>query len=926
MPSPPRRSGRQRKANTRYTNDILEEDVKQILAIESEDEEQLATQTEIDEATGDAQVVDSDPDFDVAIPAADDAATQGPSDNEDSLLGSGSTRDISEGSDVATPNASDDEDARSIATSAELGETTGGKRHGKRRIQFSRALRSNDEHSRGLLTNWKHSSKETAWAMMFGHHDEDLIPVLIARDTWMAPEDATFPSRRTLGKLVRDGVYGPAVRNGVSEEALRREATEGWDWYQDRRGGRFRKAQKMEEVHDWQRQRLYLPLNPICKQRIVMGPWKEQKLYELGEGDVMDMGEAWPIRETKNQPQHEHFPSQSQSSMTKRNGEAPQNHGTPQPVYRNSQSPQRNAGSSRQNGPEQGDSHQRKPKRYREGWLLNLGRRVQSLSWAPNREGTSFHYLAIACPTTDKQRKSVSEPDDKRSPAFRPSGPYPSNIQVWEFACTRSMGPSKLDMSIKPRVVLVLCTDWGNIRQLKFCPVLREQRPRMAGPSPADQYLGLLGVLSSDGYVRVVDVSVPHPKDHDLPSTPRYLRINSPCFASRPHDTHTIHASFDWLSPTDLAIASANGSLSVYSILSHFQESASNDPSAPSTSSPPPPTPYIHLPSHSPTYIQSLSPAYPSPRPSLIATSSLSGYLSLLSLPTPHLTVSPQRQRTASPVLRFQPHLRAWFAFENAMLIAFFSRSFFSTTAVARGGAALTRLATSRWHPHVVFGTVAGEVIGTNPLRRCLPGEKRRGGCQQVLWEYNWLRGEDVPADLPSLTTSEATQEDAAPREQMAQEQQQQQHSQSSPKSPPPPPPPSHPRDSIYHFPQPRPNGLSRFLTGFLMTRPSLAHGGGGINSNLTKPAGSAQSPTVEPTVGPKGKSNKISDPRSAPPSWGTNPTLSETRWAETIFEEENEVTCLEWGACLENCGWISVGWGSGLVLVEDLAHGDAEE
>ncbi|KAL9620176.1 MAG: hypothetical protein Q9160_005291 [Pyrenula sp. 1 TL-2023] len=443
MASPPsRRSGRQRKPNTKYAKDLLEEDTRRILALESEDEQDVVgeeqalapTDAAAAEEHAPVQVDDSDPDFDFDTAAAEEAVAQGDVDGDEdddaSFADAGSVHGASDSnsdSNVVTPDEDDDEGV-SIAESVDLGDVRGGEgvksaAKKKRQVLSTGAHGSSCDsqlRSRGLSTGLRKLSKESAWFTMFGVHDEDLVPALLARDTWLEPEDAALPSRRTLEKLVGEGVYGQNVRYGIEEERLRREATRGWDWYMEERGQRFRKRQRVESVEDVETRRRHFPVDEARKHKVVLGPQKEQKMYELGEGEVMDLGEAWSE------------PAMEDGSS----GVNTQPHGEQSVMQRLGWLFARRAPDMQPNGTKS------TRKRYREGWLFNLGHRAQSMSWAPNREESQRHYLAIACPTTPEQRNAVLEPDDKRNPAFRPSGEYPSCIQIWEFACSKTSGLS----------------------------------------------------------------------------------------------------------------------------------------------------------------------------------------------------------------------------------------------------------------------------------------------------------------------------------------------------------------------------------------------------------------------------------------------------------------------------------------------------
>jgi transcription factor C subunit 6 len=144
-----------------------------------------------------------------------------------------------------------------------------------------------------------------------------------------------------------------------------------------------------------------------------------------------------------------------------------------------------------------------RPQKVREGWILNLGSRVQCLAWAPNCTGTS-QYLAVSVPITEQQKIAVGETVPKGAPAFTPSAPYPAAIQIWSFDSVKvGQPPRRLDMSVKPRLRLVACGDAGDIKRLSWCPMPRAKKQ---DGGDEDVYIGLLGGIWGDGTVKVLDI------------------------------------------------------------------------------------------------------------------------------------------------------------------------------------------------------------------------------------------------------------------------------------------------------------------------------------------------------------------------------------------------------------------------------------
>lgn len=127
------------------------------------------------------------------------------------------------------------------------------------------------------------------------------------------------------------------------------------------------------------------------------------------------------------------------------------------------------------------------------------------MAWAPNQDGL-VQYLAIITPITEEQKSHYPDPlADKAAPAFRPSAPYPSALQIWAFKARREDSLTKtLDMEFKPRLRLALCTDWGDLRRISWCPCPRAKRDE--DEEDVLKNVGLLAGVWGDGCVRVLDI------------------------------------------------------------------------------------------------------------------------------------------------------------------------------------------------------------------------------------------------------------------------------------------------------------------------------------------------------------------------------------------------------------------------------------
>ncbi|KAL9632990.1 MAG: hypothetical protein Q9164_004971, partial [Protoblastenia rupestris] len=230
------------------------------------------------------------------------------------------------------------------------------------------------------------------------------------------------------------------------DEKREMEATVGWDWYYEQ-GGReaFAEAQKMRGLGEGEGT-TYLP--KLASHDLLMGPYERQKLFSLPTLQSLNVDDAWNAATDQNTP----------------------------------------------------DSQQDPRKRRRHGWMLNVGSRVRCLDWVPNDDG-DFQYLAMAT------QGAEPKPPARNVSAFAPASPSPSNIQIWAFASSPGKPPteSPLDQDCPPKLKQVLCVDWGNAKQLKWCPMPRIARDKEAhGKVP----LGLLAGVWDDGSARVLDVEL----------------------------------------------------------------------------------------------------------------------------------------------------------------------------------------------------------------------------------------------------------------------------------------------------------------------------------------------------------------------------------------------------------------------------------
>jgi transcription factor C subunit 6 len=370
------------------------------------------------------------------------------------------------------------------------------------------------------------------------------------------------------------------------------------------------------------------------------------------------------------------------------------------------------------------------------GWLLNLGSRIQDAQWAP-AEGNCTQHLAVIVeqkPTTGRQSKPMENP---KAPAFSTTKPFPASIQIWVFEGNENGG---MDDARQPRLQVVICTDWGAPKQVRWSPVetFNTSSEDLAG----DIYVGLLAGLWSDGRVRVLRVSYPR----------------SGMEATQPHYVHVARAAFDvgfpqtvpsvihWLSDTTLAVATAAGTLAIWTL-------SRSDIFTSSPTQPYGPRPWFYQ-SIAETYILTLSSGRPS-QPHLICITTADGITRLYDIRTPNAdTTTSIRGRNLSLTQDWHEHTQSFVMSDEYYLIKHNPiRRFYHNFNSVRTASIITRCATSPVQPGMLVGGADGRVEVTNPVARII--NYKVIPFQQTWFTHEW-RGpvEELELEVPVTETS----------------------------------------------------------------------------------------------------------------------------------------------------------------------------
>ena len=354
------------------------------------------------------------------------------------------------------------------------------------------------------------------------------------------------------------------------------------------------------------------------------------------------------------------------------------------------------------------------PKDYKRGFVLNLGAKVNCLDWAPNQSGP-IQYLAASVLT--EQQSSIVSFEAPEASAFTPQPRRKSNIQVWRF---RKSTEGYIDSNSTPEPSLVLCTDWGDVKALKWCPM------PYAGNKQTDGHLGLLAGIWSDGAIRILSIDLSH--DH---SQPPFIHIKQAAFESKPPGT--VCTCVSWISSTRIAAGCANGCIAVWDVAHAVHPTSTN------------PRPIIYS-SVSSTYILSILTCYPS-HPNILVTTSMAGIVSMTDLSRSGQSLVSQANTVGGSRIRMGHPLLVWNEFgqiaihadDTSTIKGSTLRRFFAKLVLAKAKSNATSIASSPCHPFILVGCANGEVFSTNPLNK-VTDSGRSETWQQVWFAHEWRR------------------------------------------------------------------------------------------------------------------------------------------------------------------------------------------
>lgn len=516
------------------------------------------------------------------------------------------------------------------------------------------------------------------------------------------------------------------------------------------------------------------------------------------------------------------------------------------------------------------------------GWVINLGSRVQDAQWAPNEEG-STQYLAVAVEQKSLKGRQHKPMENPQAPAFSPTPSFPASIQIWAFDALEN---GKLDSSKSPRLEMVICTDWGALKQFRWCPIAT------ADSVEADEgnviQLGLLAGIWSDGRLRILDVS--YQKPHATSTETQFIHYARSAFeVSIPH---TIPTCVHWLSSTSLAVGTAAGTLAVWTLtrpntfppLTTIQAIQYN----------PQPWFYRHV---ADTYILTLTSGYPS-RPTYLSISTADGFGKLIDLRSPIPdTANTSRGRIFSTAQAWHEHTQSFLMSDEAYLLRGNTiRRYYSNIYSMRLDSHITCCATSPVHPGTLIGGADGMVAAGNPVGRVLYAKETPW--QQIWFVHEWRPPvERLPLRVWGSNSNIELDSDANNRRH---EEVENSNDNASPQ-----PTPLEDNDKANPNNSNFPTRISSSQAPPTSTNPDSQVSPDFLSKPLTR---MSEGYRIKPA------------PLQSARQQGAPPSTKDYIKYITIFEEPSAVTALAWNPNLKFGTWAVAGMGSGLLRVEDLS------
>lgn len=381
-------------------------------------------------------------------------------------------------------------------------------------------------------------------------------------------------------------------------------------------------------------------------------------------------------------------------------------------------------------------------KEDRKGWLLNLGARIQDAQWMTVEDGNR-QYLAVAVEQRDKEGQEPAPMEQSTAPAFSATAPFPASIQIWAFESTRDCA---LDLSKRPRLALVICTDWGAPKQFRWSPVTPHDRDMpLDGHGTFD--VGLLAGIWSDGRVRVLNIEIAT-SDAEM-SEPTYTHFTKAAFdTSIPQ---TVPTCMHWLSPSTFAVGTAAGTLAIWTLTRPGTLSSTMSNGGCSR-------PWLYK-QVGDTYVLTLLSGWPS-QPQFVSVTTADGFARLYDIRSPDAdTVASVRGRVLVATQAWHEHTQSFIMPDEYYMLKHNNiRRFYHNVYSSRAESSIVRVAASPVHPGVLIAGAHGAIFATNPVGRVV--NTKAVPWQQTWFVHEWRPPVEEMVVKPSTQDTEMQDED----------------------------------------------------------------------------------------------------------------------------------------------------------------------
>ncbi|KAI9663352.1 MAG: hypothetical protein M1831_002636 [Alyxoria varia] len=355
----------------------------------------------------------------------------------------------------------------------------------------------------------------------------------------------------------------------------------------------------------------------------------------------------------------------------------------------------------------------------RNGWILNVGKPVRCLDWAPNHDGSS-QYLAVC--TVSEDPGSSEDPVTDHKNAYVPSPSALDSIQIWHFKglATSVSDFWTVDSSEEPSLTNVLSLNFGPVIDLRWCP---NYQTSVQFDDSFEKNIGLLAVLTGDGTVRILNVPCP-----SSIGITEYQHYPVAAFTSCPPST--ICTCLTWVSPTVLAAGCANGYVAAWDL----ERVVSSDKRAENA------VPFLFQSIHN-EYILTLTSCTPS-RPNVIITTCAGGHMKVTNLRSPTTDqIAGLRSRLPIPTVAWHEQSQTAVSGDDFLCVRCSPiRQLERQIVFGRMSSPLTSLTGSLFHSSTLMGTANGSVSVINPLRKAAPTRDRESVFRQEWFRHEWRR------------------------------------------------------------------------------------------------------------------------------------------------------------------------------------------